>query len=72
LPRSFSHDGKAWVTVEFAGIRHTPLPPREAGNVALAAEIGALQAEIARLARPFGSNPMFSHSQLAGEMVGQK
>jgi hypothetical protein len=58
LPRSLSDDGKAWVTVDFAGIRHTPLPPREAYNVALAAK-GALQS-------------MFSHSQLAREIVRQK
>jgi hypothetical protein len=60
------------VSADLAGIRHTPLPPREAGNVALAAEIVALQAEIARLARPLGSNPMSSYSHLAGEIVRQK
>jgi len=51
LPRSLSDDGKALVSVDLAEIRHTPRPPgrREAGNVALAAKIVALQAEIARL-----------------------
>jgi hypothetical protein len=51
LPRSLSDDGKALVSVDLAEIRHTPRPPgrREAGNVALAATIVALQAEIARL-----------------------
>jgi hypothetical protein len=51
LPRSLSNDGKALVSVDLAEIRHTPRPPgrREAGNVALAAKIMALQAEIVRL-----------------------
>jgi hypothetical protein len=51
LPRSLSDDGKALVSVDLAEIQHTPRPPgrREAGNVALAAKIVALQAEIARL-----------------------
>ena len=51
LPRLLSDDGKALVSVDLAEIRHTPRPPgrREAGNVALAAKIMALQAEIARL-----------------------
>ena len=51
LTRSLSGDGKALVSVDLAEIRHTPRPPghREAGNVALAAKIVALQAEIARL-----------------------
>jgi hypothetical protein len=51
LPRSLSDDGKALVSVDFAEIQHTPRPPgrREAGNVALAAKIVALQVEIARL-----------------------
>jgi hypothetical protein len=51
LPRSLSDAGKALVSVDLAEIRHTPRPPgcREAGNVALAANIVALQAEIARL-----------------------
>ena len=51
LPRSLSDDGRALVSVDLAEIRHTPRPPgrREAGNVALAAKIVALQAEIARL-----------------------
>jgi hypothetical protein len=51
LPRSLSDDGKALVSVDLAEIRHKPRPPgrREAGNVALAAKIVALQAEIARL-----------------------
>ena len=51
LPRLLSDDGKALVSVDLAEIRHTPRPPgrREAGNVALAAKIVALQAEIARL-----------------------
>ena len=51
LPRSLSDDGKALVSVDLAEIRHTPRPPgcREAGNVALAAKVAAMQAEIARL-----------------------
>jgi hypothetical protein len=51
LPRSLSDDGKALVSVDLAEIRHTPRPPgcREAGNVALAVKIVALQAEVARL-----------------------
>jgi hypothetical protein len=51
LPRSLSDDGKALVSVDLAEIRHTPRPPgrREAGNVALAARIVALQSEVARL-----------------------
>ena len=51
LPRSLSDDGKALVSVDLAEIRHTPRPAgrREAGNVAVAAEIVALHAEIARL-----------------------
>jgi hypothetical protein len=51
LPRWLSDEGKALVSVDLAEIRHTPRPPgrREAGNVALAAKIMALQAEIARL-----------------------
>ena len=51
LPRSLSHDGKALVSVDLTEIRHTPRPRgcREAGNVALAAKIVALQEEIARL-----------------------
>jgi hypothetical protein len=52
LPRSFSEDGKALVSVDLAAIRHTPHPPRRrrAGDTAmLTAKITALQAEIARL-----------------------
>jgi DNA repair exonuclease SbcCD ATPase subunit len=52
LPRSLSVDGKALVSVDLAGIRHTPRPPggRQAGSIALlAAKIEALKAEIARL-----------------------
>jgi len=51
LPRFLSDDGKALVSVDLAQIRHTPRPPghREPGNVAPAAKIAALQAEIARL-----------------------
>ena len=51
LPRSLSDEGKALVSVDLAEIRHTPRPAgrREAGNVAVAAEIVALHAEIARL-----------------------
>ena len=58
LPRSLSDEGKALVSVDLAEIRHTPRPAgrREAGNVAVAAEIVALHAEIARLPRPLGSN----------------
>jgi len=52
LPRSLSDDGKALVSVDLAEIRHRPRLPgrREAGSVAPAANIVALQAEIARLA----------------------
>jgi hypothetical protein len=52
LPRSLSDDGKALVSVDLAGIRHTPRPPggRQAGTIALpAAKIEALNVEIARL-----------------------
>jgi hypothetical protein len=51
LPRSLSDDGKALVSVDLAEIRHTPRPPggRQAGNIAVAAKIEALKAEIARL-----------------------
>ena len=51
LPRSLSDDGKALVSVDLAEIRHTPRAPgrREAGSVALAAKIAAMQAEIVRL-----------------------
>lgn len=51
LPRSLSDDGKALVNVDLTEIRHAPRPPgrREAGKVALAAKIAALQAEIVRL-----------------------
>jgi hypothetical protein len=51
LPRSLSDDGKALVSVDLAEIRHTPRLPsrREAGSVALAANIVALQAENAWL-----------------------
>ena len=37
------------MSVDLTEIRHTPRPLREAGNIALAAKIVALQAEIARL-----------------------
>jgi hypothetical protein len=54
LPRSLSDDGKALVSVDLAGIRHTPRPPggggRQECNIALlAAKIEALKAEITRL-----------------------
>ena len=51
LPRSFSDDGKALVSVDLAEIRHSPRASsrRKAGNAALAAKIAAMQAEIARL-----------------------
>jgi hypothetical protein len=52
LPHSLSDDGKALVSVDLAGIRHTPRPPggRHASNIAVsAAKIEALKAEIARL-----------------------
>jgi hypothetical protein len=51
LPRSFSDDGKALVSVDLAEIRHSPRQPgrREAGNAALMAKIASMQAEIARL-----------------------
>ena len=52
LPRSLSDDGKALVSVDLVGIRHTPRPPggRQECNIALlAAKIEALKAEIARL-----------------------
>jgi hypothetical protein len=42
LPRSLSDDGKAMVSVDLTEIRHKRRP-REAGNVALAAKIMALQ-----------------------------
>jgi hypothetical protein len=52
LPRSLSVDGKALVSVDLAGIRHTPRPPRgrqECNIALLAAKIEALKAEIAPL-----------------------
>jgi hypothetical protein len=51
LPRSFSDDGKALVSVDLAEIRHSARPStrREPGNAALAAQIAAMQADIARL-----------------------
>jgi hypothetical protein len=52
LPRSLSVDGKALVSVDLAGIRHTPRPPggRQECNIApSAAKIEALKAEIAQL-----------------------
>ena len=51
LPRSFSDDGKALVSVDLAELRHSPRAPgrREPGNVALTAKIAVMQAEIARL-----------------------
>jgi len=52
LPRSLSDRGNALVSVDLAEIRHTPRPPagNKEGNVALlAAKVGALQAEVARL-----------------------
>jgi DNA repair exonuclease SbcCD ATPase subunit len=52
LSRSHSDDGKALVSVDLAGLRHTPRPPvhRQLDNLALlTAKIEALQAEIARL-----------------------
>jgi hypothetical protein len=50
LPRSLSVNGKALVSVDLAGIRHTPRPPagRQECNIALS-KIEALKAEIARL-----------------------
>jgi len=51
LPRSFSEDGKALVSVDVAGIKHSPRPPsrREAGNAAVTAKLASMEAEIARL-----------------------
>jgi hypothetical protein len=51
MPRSLSDDGKALVSVDLAEIRHTPRPAgrRETDNVAVAAEITALHAQITRL-----------------------
>jgi hypothetical protein len=51
LPRSFSDDGKALVSVDLAELRHSPRSSgrREAGNAALMAKITAMQAEIARI-----------------------
>jgi hypothetical protein len=66
LPRSLSDDGKALVSVDLAEIRHTPRPPgrREAGNVALAAKIVALQAEITQLeARAAGHRADFERER---------
>ena len=72
LPRSLSDDGKALVSVDLAEIRHTPRPPgcREAGNVALAANIVALQAEIARLeATAAGRRADFEHERERGDRL---
>jgi hypothetical protein len=52
LPRSFSDEGKALVSIDLAEISHRPQRPgrRQSGNAALMnAKIGALQTEIARL-----------------------
>jgi len=50
LPRSRSECGKALVTLDIGELRHSPPPPgRRKGNVALAATIVTLQAEIGRL-----------------------
>jgi hypothetical protein len=52
LPRSFSNEGKAVVSVDLAEIRHKPQPARgrRAGSIGgLAEQIEALKAEIARL-----------------------
>jgi hypothetical protein len=51
LPRSFSDDGKALVSVDLAEVKHSPRPTgrRETANAALTARIAAMQAEIARL-----------------------
>jgi hypothetical protein len=51
LPRTFSDDGKALVSVDLAEMRHSPRQPsrREAGNAALTSRIAAMQAEIIRL-----------------------
>jgi len=52
LPRALSDDGKALVSVDLAELRHAPRRParREAGDAPpAAAQIVALQAEIARL-----------------------
>jgi len=47
LPRSFSEDGKALVSVDLAGIKHSPRPSgrREAGNAAVTAKIASMRAE---------------------------
>jgi DNA repair exonuclease SbcCD ATPase subunit len=51
LPRTLSHDGKALMSVDLAGIRHTPRPQGThlAGTTLLRAKIETLRAEIARL-----------------------
>src|SRR5438105_4992814 len=50
LSRSLSDDGKAWVSVDVAELRHTPRPSgRRKGHVALVAKVVALEAEIRRL-----------------------
>lgn len=51
LPRSFSDEGKALVSVDLAEIRHSPRPSRrrEARNAVLEAKIAEMQAEITRL-----------------------
>jgi len=52
LPCSLSDDGKALVHVDLAAVRHTPRPraaDKPANVSLLAAEVVALQAEIARL-----------------------
>jgi hypothetical protein len=51
LPRSFTNDGKALVSVDLAELRHSPRAGgrREAGNAVHTAKIAAMQAEIARL-----------------------
>jgi hypothetical protein len=75
LPRTLSDGGKALVSENLAEIRRTPRPPgrREAGNVALAAEIVALRAEVARLeATAAGHRADFEHeSERADRLMAE-
>lgn len=67
LPRSLSDDGKALVSVDLAELHHTPQPSRRrpTGDVAaLAANLAALQTEIARLeARAAGNRADFERER---------
>jgi hypothetical protein len=76
LPRSFSDDGRALVSVDLSEVRHKPQPPpgHRAGEAArLRALVGTLQAEIVQLeARAAGHRADFEHERgRADRLVGE-